>query len=351
MSNNQLDQHRIMWIDICKCFGISLVVALHYGVPTDINGFCHQFHMPVFFVLSGYCLNIVKYNRIRDFIVKRIKTLIVPYILFSVLSFLFWNIIYYLWLKDNIIPFKQYIYCLFLDTTTTMANIWGGIQWFLPALFFTEIIFFVFVKQLKGKIAFICLLILSLLGYVLPHVVNWRLPLAFDCALSMLPFYGIGYFARNNIPDIFVKIKDRKLYINFILLILFGGIAYITYKLNGAPNVRELQYGNVILFLLGAFSGILVLIVCSLIFDKLFSDNSLIKRYIVYIGQNTLIILYIHRWLNGIFENIISLLKINFSNSVQLYLFHFFEFILCFILVYPIIKFINRYCKILIGKF
>lgn len=351
MSYTQVKQQRIVWIDICKCFSISLVVALHYGVPANIDGFCHQFHMPIFFVLSGYCLNIVKYNKTRNFIIKRLKTLIVPYILFSILAFIFWNVIYCIWQKENIIPLKQYLYCLFLDNTTTMAGIWGGIQWFLPALFFTEVIFYILFKYLKPKTAFLSLLILSFGGYILPYIIDSRLPLAFDCALSMLPFYGIGYFVRNDAKDIFLTLKNKMLYIHFILLILFGGIAYITYKLNGAPNIRELQYGNIVLFLLGAFSGCLMLILASLIVDRLFLNGSLIKRYIIYIGQNTLIILYIHRWLNGIFENIIRILDISMNSNIQLYLFHFCEFILCFILVYPIIKFINRYCKILIGKF
>lgn len=40
-------------VSICKAFGIMLMVMLHAGVPGGT--FVAMFHMPLFFVMPGYC--------------------------------------------------------------------------------------------------------------------------------------------------------------------------------------------------------------------------------------------------------------------------------------------------------
>lgn len=40
-------------VSICKAFGIILMVMIHAGIPGDT--FVSMFHMPLFFVMSGFC--------------------------------------------------------------------------------------------------------------------------------------------------------------------------------------------------------------------------------------------------------------------------------------------------------
>lgn len=53
---------RIKWIDFVKGFLI-LTVMLGYtlGCPNIIKVYIYSFHMPLFFILSGYTLSIEKY--------------------------------------------------------------------------------------------------------------------------------------------------------------------------------------------------------------------------------------------------------------------------------------------------
>ena len=78
------------------------------------------------------------------------------------------------------------------------ASAFGGIQWFLPCLFFTEIIFACLLKISRGNVLIIggVITILSIVVYVIPSLTANRLPCAFDCALMASVFYGLEWITR-----------------------------------------------------------------------------------------------------------------------------------------------------------
>ncbi|HON53348.1 MAG TPA: acyltransferase family protein [Bacteroidales bacterium] len=69
---------RINWIDYAKVIGIYLVVLGHLPIPEQGSVYIYSFHMPLFFFISGF---LSKTNNItfRQFILKKIRTLIIPY--------------------------------------------------------------------------------------------------------------------------------------------------------------------------------------------------------------------------------------------------------------------------------
>lgn len=83
---------RIEWIDICKSVAIFVMVFLHVSLEFktrdhQLDEALHLWHMPIFFILSGIVLNIDKYcgwNNFRSFLTTRVKTLLIPYLLFGV---------------------------------------------------------------------------------------------------------------------------------------------------------------------------------------------------------------------------------------------------------------------------
>jgi hypothetical protein len=58
---------RVEWIDLAKFIAISLMVMGHLGLPKPAARLIHVFHMPVFFLLSGYCFNEIKHRKIGSF--------------------------------------------------------------------------------------------------------------------------------------------------------------------------------------------------------------------------------------------------------------------------------------------
>lgn len=92
---------RFQHIDIAKGIGILLVIALH----TDFHQeWMTTFEMPLFFLLSGLFVKIDM--PFREYAIKKINTLLVPYIFLSLrnlymmlilhvgmIKFLFWKVI------------------------------------------------------------------------------------------------------------------------------------------------------------------------------------------------------------------------------------------------------------------
>ena len=72
--NNSL---RIHWIDIAKGLAILCVFLGHtQSTPSAVSNYIYLFHMPVFFLLSGYCFS--NRRKFVDFIVNKARTLLVP---------------------------------------------------------------------------------------------------------------------------------------------------------------------------------------------------------------------------------------------------------------------------------
>lgn len=82
---------RIHWIDIAKGIGVALVTFVHIPngdgesvwLPAIAGGvyIVGLFHMPLFFVLSGFTFRLSERN--EGFILKKVRTLLVPYCFFS----------------------------------------------------------------------------------------------------------------------------------------------------------------------------------------------------------------------------------------------------------------------------
>ena len=90
------------WIDIAKGIGIILVVFAHTIVPQIRENsfrakfvwiFIYNFHMPLFFFLSGYLFEkgLPKYTDKGKFVLGKLKYLMIPYLTFSVFAYVFIN--------------------------------------------------------------------------------------------------------------------------------------------------------------------------------------------------------------------------------------------------------------------
>lgn len=88
-----MNSSRIDWIDYSKAFLIVLVVFAHCPlIPHVLDVLICGFHMPAFFIISGY-LHKCQTNS-SNCIRKNYKRLIIPAILFSCLCYVFWLLKY-----------------------------------------------------------------------------------------------------------------------------------------------------------------------------------------------------------------------------------------------------------------
>lgn len=72
---------RVEWIDWAKFVGIALVVYAH--IPNaSFGNFAFLFHMPFFFIISGY---LYKIRPLKEEIKRSMKALLVPYLAYNLL--------------------------------------------------------------------------------------------------------------------------------------------------------------------------------------------------------------------------------------------------------------------------
>ena len=141
--------NRIQHIDTARGIAIICIILGHLG-NMDINRFVFTFHVPLFFLLSGYFYN--KEINARTLVIKRVRTLLIPYVIcctLIILSAVFINqltnqgtgdkdIILY-WLQAS-------AYGAGDNYTTPFVIHQIGAIWFLLALFWTGLAFFAILK-------------------------------------------------------------------------------------------------------------------------------------------------------------------------------------------------------------
>lgn len=118
-----MGKERKEWLDIAKGITIILMVLGHSSLPAYLNRFIFAFHMPLFFIASGWTSNWERYT-VVDFIKRRTKTLLVPFIVYSVIVLLFH--VCYNW----------------MTVEEWLLKGWGDgyALWFVPVLFLASVI-------------------------------------------------------------------------------------------------------------------------------------------------------------------------------------------------------------------
>lgn len=189
-------------ISIGRGLCIILMVMAHAGSPMWVTRFVYMFHMPFFFIISGYCLNESYFSQTKLFLEKRVKGLYIPYIKWSLLFLLLHNVFFHFHFYDT-----EYGYAALSDYSQTPQKLYevkdfishgmsvltqmegheqllGG-YWFLKELFLGSIIGFLICKHslllgggkkylLNSLIAFLLFLSVKGLHIQIPYLnLNW----------------------------------------------------------------------------------------------------------------------------------------------------------------------------------
>ncbi len=322
-------------IDIAKGIGIFLMVMGHTTSNKIALQWIYSFHIPLFFFLSGIFHSQGK--NYKEFFGKKVKTLLVPYFFFSIILFLFFLIV-----SKNIgfsagenLSIKENFIGIFLgnDMKGVSEMSWGGQLWFLPALFLVENIYYFFCKfKEKTRVIFsVCCLILNM---ILTKFININIPWSWLTVLVAINFYTCGNLLKN------IILEKKK--INNVYIVIFFLLNVISKYFNSGIDMYSNTYGNIILFLISSYSGIMFLI----FFVKNFIKKSKIFEYI---GKNSLVILAFHRRAMTITKILfVFILGINMPKENLLFDLGYvmWEVILCV----PAIIILNKYFPYFIGK-
>lgn len=166
-------------VSITKAIGIFMMVIAHAGCASQLRDFIYMFHMPLFFIVSGYCFKEKHLNNVYTFIGKRIKGLWWAYVKWGLLFLLLHNVFFHLNIYNSIFSFNGNISSLytlndFIDKGVKIfifahsEQLLGG-YWFLRILFYASILGYFTIKCLNlsqnPKIRIFCMIIILVIAH------------------------------------------------------------------------------------------------------------------------------------------------------------------------------------------
>lgn len=278
------NSNRIEWVDTAKGIGLLLVMLGHLPTPY-LDTWIYTFHMPLFFFLSGFVFSGQKYS-FKDFLIKRIKSLVIPYFTLGAVIYLFYVIVNAIIGPENgLYGSNMDMLCNFL----VQKHFWT--VWFLACLFIVEIIYY-WISALFSKfrgISTVVSLCICVIGLSLYHFGCDGLPWNIDVALVAQFFFHAGFKLRKaeKLRSFLFNLSKAKYILTILgLLVVNIGAGALCIKLaRESLDMSVGLYGNEPLTFISAFAGIMMIIMVA---------NKIHSRFFSYLGRNTMILFSWH---------------------------------------------------------
>ena len=282
-------QKKLSNISISKGIGIILMVIGHIFVCSDymiVHNFIYAFHMPLFFMISGYCFSERHLENLGGYVKRKMFSLYYPYVFWLVLFVILHNFLidiniydinnlwgcYSYYTEDSLIK-QIYNIVFYLDGKEILV----GQLWFVRTLFFVSLFGFFVIKYFISHLQTIILLSLCLsplICYInfdkLPylHLNNWI-------------FYGLTMF----LLGYYFKISNKQFNNTFMVLLSMIIISLVALF----QPVTHPYYRNIYLYICTSILGFISILTIS---NKLANRN--IGKIFKYLGDRTMPILILH---------------------------------------------------------
>lgn len=302
-SERNLGRVRDYTIDTIKGIGIILMVAVHGGAP--FSHFINLFHMPIFFIASGYFWNnknLENFDSLKKFIFRKMQTLWLPFVLYNsvliALNNFFLRIGFYTSNVEflsltgessnaicSIMSLKEIVLASAKTAAFAGKSRLASPTWFLGSLFMVTVthalVEFVALKIRKVRLAYAILVLGMAAGATVVSVCGISLPNSAHTVFAGSLAYYMGIAIRRwNMMD---KVTKYKWY-------LLGGSAVGLVILN--------QFGTIAMWS-GSITNILYFAVVSLLgWTLLWSiakiTNQPLCKCFAYLGSHSMWVLLLH---------------------------------------------------------
>lgn len=278
-----LEKERIEWIDITKGIGILCVIAGHiFMSDTFIYKAVYLFHMPLFFLISGY---LYKVRPIKDYTIRKARSLMIPYFAVFILLYPFlaaFLFSYPINMDQVISDITSYIIGGQL-ITWRMEHAFGT-MWFISCLFLTQIVYNIICNIFSDKAThfIVCIsLILAYINYVFFY--HFHLFWCANVILAAIPFFHIGQIIKRQKFD----------FMKFAIPIIILAVAAIISTLYLDRNKFDMAvnfYGIIIFTFVCSITCILAVMCISCIL----AEYKISREPLRYLGQASLMIMVFH---------------------------------------------------------
>ena len=274
-----------------KAIGILLMVLCHAGCPYEIFRYVYMFHMPLFFFLSGFCFKTKYLEAPKEFIIKKIRGIYIPYMISSLVFLFLHNFFFKVNIYNENIPYHD-IYLLpytfqelLYRTIRIFFNMDGHDQllggfWFLRDLILTSFISFIILQLCKKSRKIVLAIVFFLAGCTVLSYTQRHIPLLPNHTILATALFLTGHlFKRENLEPLKIK--------GCIACALFVGIGSIFWP----GEMLSLPPSHFIcLYFISAVTGTwMVYSLCTYI-----RSDGYFAKALNYIGTHTLIVLTLH---------------------------------------------------------
>jgi len=351
-------------IDYTKGFGILLIMLAHviqnFGPMQGVNSFVRSFHVPVFFIASGYLFFYryfevtmdVNLTGIEKFIKKRAKALLIPYVIFSIFNSVLKFAVLFLTGGLSKEGIKEELVQLFITG--------NGTVWFLMTLFLTECAVLIFFKT-ANKIAkpesnsilimtAVTMVVLLIIPFLIKDV---KAPLMIVLVRLIA---GVGYYLLGIIFGWIFSTTDivKKAFTGVILLILgAGAFKFLGCEIDFFNGQFSKAPGSLISSICLSFSSIILLYNLEQKITANIQPKNVIlasiSKILNYFGKNSIIAMLVH-------PTVLLCMTFPFGGwmssqiGVKAVIISILIFVILAILQIPFIFIIDRYLPFLIGK-
>lgn len=294
---------RIGVIDQVKGVGILLVLLGHSGLEGIPRQLIYAFHMPLFFIISDYLFDLEKWNvqKWKEFVKKRLKNYLLVYVFIYIFHLIVFKVVLGLFQTgvsmEYVSNIKHYFIGMFWGRGGTKWMPECTPIWFLPCIFFTNIIYF-WASRVQWKWVLAISFVLS--GLFIFYDV--KLPGHLEIAMSSgLAFMVIGNWVRK--WDIVSRL-------NGVTAWILGIIGTACALFNSSVDLNNDKFGNLLLFYMASVLLTLALFYCC-------SKWLFECRWLSFLGRETLIIMGFHYSANLLFRKIASAVVLPFQTNID----------------------------------
>lgn len=348
-----VSRKRELWADYAKAVGIFLMLLGHNELASaEAFNFIYAFHMPLFFILSGFFMSERKVT-FSEWLSKNFRALIIPYLFFYFLTFPFGLAVIVMNPAAHPIDMPlDYLIKPLIGMVTLCRTDYSfhtnGPTWFLVVLFVVRVLFYI---NMKFNLSIKSLMITSFISIGMLLVIKeceWASFFRLKSILLAYPLCVIGYELKKVAPSSFNKYlpTNSKSLLKGLYSIIGMFLLYICYylgKKNGQVEMSGGTYGsNIILMYFNATIGSIgIFLICAAFPKRL--------KWLSFIGMNTLIILGLHSMVQTSLRYVLNWLLGIPVHNYPLYLAVLTTF-LSIIIIIPIILFLNTHTPVLVGK-
>lgn len=241
--------NRIEYIDFAKAVGIILVIVGHCSWKNSIpylTETIYSFHMPLFFILSGF---FIKPMKISDSLQKYSKAYLLPYAITTLLclavTFIF-SVFYESNLNAADIIRDWLVRSIFSSGSASGSELFAntpiiGAIWFLPALFWSCLFYSIALRYFSSENRVLFVILLFVLSYLSIKVL--RLPFSIQAGVSAIVFLETGHLIRKY--DVIERLSSRT-----SLLLIFP--IWIMCIVKGFMSISHCVYGLGLVTIIGS---------------------------------------------------------------------------------------------------